>query len=170
MQTLTILAQPFVDAILGTAKRNVEADGFLTPVVFVQFANGERIVCPLKLPNTPDEKRRYFINLGCEFRQAGRIIQEALALLEGWYVDARTAASTLQFAPSQHPQRQEALVVIGRNAEQTRSTSVIQPFGRGDQNRPVWEAPAMAEYNVPASGACQPAGLVDYLFIQVERR
>jgi hypothetical protein len=162
--TQTIHDQTFIDAMLGKAKTNLETDGFLTPVVFLYLKDGERIMCGVELPRTSKEKRQCFFNLGRTFREEGRTIREAVFMSEGWYVDARKAKDILAVAPSQHPQRQEAIVVIGRNADKMQYTSVIQPFTRDDKNRPVWGELAMAEYNAPANTAYQPTGLIDYLF------
>ena len=66
--------------------------------------------------------------------------------------------------PSQHPQRKEAIAIMGRNRKRSRLTHVLQPFHRDEQNQPVFDEVAIAEYNVPAEQTPQAFGLVDYLF------
>jgi hypothetical protein len=66
--------------------------------------------------------------------------------------------------PSCHPQRQEAIVIVGRNAPASRYSLLVQPFGRDDEGKPVWRRLAVARYDVPMDEGYQPGGLLDYLF------
>jgi hypothetical protein len=164
MQDDSILKREFIEMVLATAKKNLEKDGWLQPVLFLQFTGGQRAVCPLGLPKVSDAKQAYFAALGASLHQAGKAIHEAAFLSESWFVEAQKAVSALDFAPSRHPQRQEAIVVIGRDAGRQRVSSVVQPFTRQAENRPVWGELVIATYNNAVETGWHPVGLLHYLF------
>jgi hypothetical protein len=161
----SILAREFVDRILWGAQENLSKDGALAPVLFVRFQSREGAIAPLSLPATTEEKEAYFAALGLSFRQTGRTIREALFLSETWYVAAEEGSPlNLDIAPSQHPSRQEAITLVGRNAERTRHTMLVQTFSRDRHNRPVMGQIEVAEYNATTEKGSGPVGLLDYLF------
>lgn len=161
----SILAKEFVTDILRGARTNLERDRALAPMLFLHFANREHDILPLDLPETTEAKEAYFAALGRGFRQAGRSIQEAVFVSETWFVMAeKNERLNLDVRPSQHPKRKEAIMVVGRDAERTRFSMVVHPFGRDRRNRPVFERPAIEEYNVSAESGTRPVGLLDHLF------
>ncbi len=160
----SILAQEFVEPILAEAKEYLKTHGRLDPApLFLRLESGEQVVIRLMLPRTHEEKQLIFNDLGLSLRQAGHRIREALLVSEVWYVASKE--ETLDTAPSQHPNRREAIAILGRDNQGTRFTSVLQPFGRDSQNRPIFEPAAVAEYNQSAEAGSHPVGLVDHLFI-----
>ncbi len=164
-QSESILAQPFVETVLQAARVNLERDGALHPVLFLQLESSEQMVMLLKeFPDTVEERQEYFTALGMALPHTGRRIDEAVFVSEAWYVGMEEGRTEFDVAPSQHPQRREAIVVMGRDAARTRLTHVLQPFHRGDQNQPIFDQRAMEEYNIPADQFPQAVGLVDYLF------
>lgn len=151
--------------MLRQARLNLLRDGSLAPVLFVQFQNHEKGVLPLELPTDPEEKPEYFAIIGLVFASAGKQLNEALMLSETWYVSREEdAALTLEVRPSEHPQRKEAISMMGRNAQRTRYTFVVQPFGRDTRQRPVMERVAIAEYNIAQTAGVAAVGVLDYLF------
>ena len=164
-QSESILGQEFVETVLQVARVNLERDGALHPVLFLRLRSDERMVMLLKeLPNTAGERQEYFTALGLALRHTGRRIDEAVFMSESWYVEMEEGGAEIDVAPSQHPQRREAITVIGRDDRRTRLTHVLQPFHRGDQNQPIFDERPMEEYNIPAGKFPQAVGLVDYLF------
>lgn len=150
--------------MLRQARINLLKDGSLAPVLFVQFQNKEKGVLPLELDENADRKPEYFAALGLMLVSTGRQLQEALMLAETWYVSKEDSNVNLDLRPSENPQRREAITLMGRNAEHTRYTFVVQTFGRDTRHRPVLERLAVAEYNIPSNPETHAAGLVDYLF------
>ncbi len=67
--------------------------------------------------------------------------------------------------PSQHPERKDAIVIVGRDAARTRYALVIQPFRRVREHRPRFGEIEVAEYIVPTRETnTQAEGLIDSLF------
>ncbi len=116
------------------------------------------------LPNTPEQKRVYFAQLGAHYGRHGQLIRAAVLVVESWLVESEEPPSAFRMRPSRHPGRQEALVLIGRDAPDTRSTQVIQPFTRDPRNKPVWSKPITAIYDEPATPGNRTQGLLDELF------
>jgi hypothetical protein len=164
MPDVSILDRTFMDAILATAKRNLEHDGRLCPVLFVQFDEGAPVGCLLDLPATVEGKRACLASVGWSMRREGKVVREALLLAEGWFVKVQTGTIDLMMRPSQHPLRQEAITIMGRDASGTRTSTVVQAFGRDSGDKPVWTEPVVASYNEPVGVGYQPVGLLDCLF------
>jgi len=160
----SILTKQSIETILATARRNLETDGGVCSVLFVQLASGQREARLVTLPATSEEKRTYFAALGRALRQEGKLIQEAVLVSEGWFVRTNEAPDAFKTPPSQHPLRQEAITVIGRNASGTRVSSVVQPFTRDGENKPIWCQPIFASYNEASDKGYQLCGLIDNLF------
>ena len=164
-QSESILAKEFVETVLTAARVNVERDGALHPVLFLELRSDEQVVMLLKeFPDTVGERQEYFTALGMALSHTGRRIDEAVFVSEAWYVGMEEGGTEFDVAPSQHPERREAVVVMGRDVKRTRLTHVLQPFHRGDRNQPVFDQRVMEEYNIPAEQFPQAVGLVDYLF------
>lgn len=160
----SILEKKFVEVILQQARENLQKDGSLVPVLFLNLQDGQQALATLtQLPGTPEEKQLYFAEIGSTIRQGGQNIDEAVFLSESWYVDMQKGGN-LALPPRQHPQRQEAIMLVGRNADRSRFTMVVQPFGRDRRNRPVFGKIELASYNQAADREAPPVGLLDYLF------
>jgi len=139
-------------------------------VLFVQFGNNERMVVQVELASTGDRKQAQMAALGKSLRQTGKDISEAVLVSEGWLVTAQEGKCLLDVPPSQHPDRQEAIVLIGRDAAGGRVSSVIQPFGRDPENKPLWDKPVMATYNQAADHGYRQVSLLDQLFTSISER
>lgn len=168
----SILTQDFVEQILTTAQENLRASGYLSPVLLVHLAGGQRLITELELPETTEEKEAYFTRMGRSFRRAGQRIHEAVFVAETWYVDVREAPDAFTVRPSQHPARKEAISIVGRNAQGTRHTFLVQPYSRDRHNQPVFEPipEEMAQFNVLVEGGTHGVGLLDHLFAKGRRR
>jgi hypothetical protein len=149
----SILARDFVDLILQGARENLNTHGSLVATVFARLDHGERAIIPLSLPETHEEKRFYFTLLGLSIRAMGRTISEAILVSESWYVEADKSSDPLQTAPSEHPNRKEAITLAGRDSRNQYFVFAIQPFHRDSHDRPVFESLFLKEYNEePDSG------------------
>ena len=112
------------------------------------------------------EKRAYFEFLGKSIRFSGHAIKEAVLLAETWIVMAAEKDS-LTVSPSQHPQRQEAITLTGRNARNTNSVFAIQPFTRNAQNQPIFGELELNQFDEAPDHDNFAAGLLDHLFLPV---
>lgn len=169
MEQPSILEKVVLEPILLTARQNFVRDGFLIPILLLQLETLPPKLVPLNLPSTSEQKQRYFTQIGAQLDRAGQVLQAAVMLFESWYVNAQAAPAATRFLPSQHPCRQEAIILMGRNAEHSRVTLLIQPFVRNRDNQPVWGSPPFADYNESVKKASKSSGLLDYLFLANRR-
>jgi hypothetical protein len=158
----SLLNQETVEQILGGAKHNLITDGSVQPVAFLHCQNGERFVTPLRLAGEYEQRTGYMLTLGKKLKQEGKHLLEALMVMEGWFVEKPDFPLTVR--PSQHPARQEAIVLVGRDAKRTRYTSVVQPFRRDGPQGIRFVPVVMAEYAAPLTKGKRPEGLIDFLF------
>lgn len=176
MNTTSILMKRVVEPLLNLARENLERDGFLVPVlmadlvstsplVLMTSAQAPLIVMLKDVPNTPEQRHAYFAEMGAEFRSLGQTVRAAVSLMESWMVQAHQAPAVHRIRPSQHPSRQEVLALVGRDAENTRTTQVIQPFTRTATNQLVWSEPVIAIYNEPVTQGYHAQSLLDALFL-----
>ena len=166
----TILTQDFVALILQDAREHLRKyDGFPTSL-FALMNNGKRILYPLSLPETHDEKCAYFGLLGFSIRDEGRQVREAILVAESWYVGDPEVDSHLELAPSQHPNRKEAITLVGRDSAGLRTVFAIQPFSRDSQNKPIFEPLELDQCAGTAPTEYYSTGLLDYLFFPAGRR
>lgn len=165
MHSRSLLSQEAGEAILRAARKNLEVDGSLVSFLFITLTNGKRAEIPLRLPATIEDKETFFVTLGMALASVGETVSEAVMLSEGWVVNAKKSPAALKLPPSQHPSRQEAITIIGRNAKDTRSTCVVQPFSRSSSGKLIWEALMFALYDEQTQEGSKVQGLLDYLFI-----
>jgi hypothetical protein len=169
-QTSTILTKAFVTFVLDIAQHYLETDGYLGTVLFLKPERGAPLMYTPQLATDIERRQRLFARLGASLHRSGLRAVEAVLLMESWFVQPKQALAGLTVRPSQHPDRQEAIVLVGRNAGNTRASRVIQPFHRGPEKRLVWEKRPVVVYNQPVEKAGRAEGLLDYLFAAQEGR
>jgi hypothetical protein len=165
----SLLAKPAIDMVLRSAKACLAQDGYLAPALFLRMEDGNTMIFPLMLPDDFEQKVNHFLILGRRLQEDHLAPTEAVFLSESWFVNVQDTSAATQFAPSKHPARQEAIVAIGRSADNRRFTQVVQPFTRDKGNHPVWLPIPLAQYNserLPHEG---PVGLLDYLFAEIPK-
>lgn len=160
----SILNRDFVETVLVNAQENLKDHGHLVPVLFMHFESGQRAISTLSLPDTVEERREHFSQIGESIRQGGKAIREALFVTQAWYVRADEQPSPLDLPLSQHPGRTEMITIVGRNAQATRATLLLQPFSRDEANRPVFRTADLAQYDESSDADYRPLGLIDHLF------
>ena len=159
-----MLDKRFFMYALQAAQRDLEHDGELVPMLLVHLVSGAHFYKSLHMPNMYEKKKAFFRSIGATLRRTKGPFTEAVMLMESWYVDGREAPNAKDFSPSRHPCRHEAIVLIGRNADNSRQSSVVQPFTRNANNKPVWGTTPIALYDHPVSRDLRVAGLLDFLF------
>jgi hypothetical protein len=160
----TILTKDFVKQIFHDAREHLGKFDGLPTTLFVLLDNNDHVLFPLTIPETHEEKCAYFGLLGFSIQDSGRQIQEAILVAESWYVGKPEIDAHLDVAPSQHPNRKEAITLVGRDVTGLRSVYAIQPFDRDVQNKPVFEPLALDQFDGSAPTEYYSAGLLDYLF------
>lgn len=160
----SVLCEEAVRPIIELAKKNLQRDGFLQPVLFVTLGSGQRMICGVDLPHDSEERPAYFYRLGEWFEREGKVVHEALFLSEGWQVNVQTSPGAFAVPPSRHPQREETISAIGCNITRTRMTSVSVPFQRGTKGELVWQPNGFAEYDTPMGEEAWVIGFLDDFF------
>ena len=161
----SLLSKEVVGEILDDARRIIATSGNLQPTLFVQLDNGERGIVPLSLPETHPEKRIYISLLGMSFLNTGHTIREAILVSEAWIV-TQSEVQELGVAPSQHPNRKEAITLVGRDAHNSSLVFAIQPFQRDDHNQLVFEDMEIEHFSDTPNPQFCTTGLLDHLFPQ----
>jgi len=161
----TILSQDFVDVIMQGARENLADHGNIGTTLYIRLESGERGVVPLSMPGSHEEKRMYFTLLGLSFLESGRQIREAILVAESWYVEASEGDYPHQVAPSQHPQRKEAITLAGRDSKGQQFVFAIQPFQRNLQNQPIFDSMALEQFDEQPNDSYYSTGLLDNLFL-----
>ena len=164
MSNRTILAKQEIDQIMQVAKQCAEQGGCVRQLVLLHVAGDQFLQMHLNLEGDADAKAVQLLTIGAGLYARGLTPSEALLVSESWIVNAQKAPAAMQFAPSQHPARQEAIVIVGRSADNRRYSQVIQPFMRDKANRPVWQPRFLATYDEPRTAQDGPTGVLDYLF------
>lgn len=158
----TILGKATLLDLLKEARKNLEENGTLQPMLFIELSIGKGVIFPLEMPDDSAVKYRMFQAIGNHVREQKGAIKGAVLLCETWTVMAKEAPDATKYMPSQHPCRQEAIVLVGRNADKTRSAIAIQTFSRDEHNAPVWSEPQVTISDSPQELVAK--GLLDALF------
>jgi len=166
-QNESILSRDIVETILQGARENLTAHGSLVATLFLKLNDGQRAIIPLDMPETPEEKQRYFTMLGLSVRETRRTINEAILISESWYV-APTDGKYPDAPPSEHPDRKEAITLAGRDSRGLNYVFAIQPFHRDDGEQPVFEELDLENFGEDIDKNLYSTGLLDFLFAQVD--
>lgn len=164
--TESILGKPFIDEMLASAKRDLEQGSFESQLV-IKLDNFQVVGLELTDFNYTDnqfQRRAILAAIGHALRTNHHHIQEAVMLGGGWIVSGQEPGVGI-ILPSQHPARQEAITIMGRNSDKTRETSVIQPFTRNRHHKIEWSELCIAEYNRSVTDQNRMLGIFDALFV-----
>jgi len=138
----SLLTRTFMTTVLSIAKANLERENHLVAMLFVQGSvesRGDRATAVplLDLPGDAAQRHLYFLNWGSRLRRELGELAEAVYLGETWW--APTSIHDIRkVAPSAHPDRQEAILLVGRNATNTCQAVLLQSFTRDRLHTPVW--------------------------------
>ncbi len=160
----TILTEDFVKQILHDARMHLGEFGGLPTTLFVLLDNNDHVLIPLAIPDNHEEKYAYFGLLGFSIQDSDRQVQEAILVAESWYVGKPEIDMHLDVAPSQHPDRKEAITLVGRDYTGSKSAYAIQPFSRDAKNKLVFEPLEIDQFDGSPPTEHYSTGLLDYLF------
>ncbi len=120
------------EEMVALAQRNLERDGSLMPVAFVVHGTGDLAVFGLSFRSDAAKDAAFAL-----VRRAARGGQAVVVITEGWAVAVRPEQVHLVTRPSQHPDRQEVLVVEIADASGLRECWQV-PFVRDGGGRVRW--------------------------------
>lgn len=155
----SLLSESSILGMLAEGRKNLEKDGSLVPMLFIELSNGQIIMSPLQMPDDTATKYRMFQDIGQKIRAQEGASEAALLIVETWYVDAKAAPDATKYMPS----RQEAIVLMGRNADKTRSAIVLQSFTKDEHDALVWSEPYVTIADSASQGLVAK-GPLDALF------
>lgn len=161
----SILTRTHVNSIVTIAKANLEKDERLDAMLFVHYGGlrSRHVIVPLAdLPADSSQRPHYFFTLRARLRQEMGVIDEALFLSNIWWAPITSPQEVDAVAPSQHPGRQETIMLVGRNVTNTHQALLIQPFTRDRHNAPVWDKVLVESYG--QAGSLRAIGLLDDFF------
>ena len=159
----TILTEENLRKIIAMEKRLLMQDGSLSPRLLVVNGSGERTMIGLpELPSNSDVKAMMLRAIGLKLRTEHGGIREALFIAESWMTTAK-APDANKIPPSQHPAREEIILIVGRNEDRSRTAFAIQPFSRDDNGQPIWTEPTITLSQ--EQGKLTFDGILDDLFI-----
>lgn len=160
-----ILTQAYMTKLLTVAKAELEKDNDLIAMLFVQSRGlrGRAAGLPLAdLPADVAQRYLYFATLGARLKRQLGAIEAAVFLNGAWWASVAAGQPLGHVRPSQHPNRHEAIVLVGRNADNTHQSFLLQPFTRDRLQHPVWGKTVLETYGQP--GQLKATGLLDMLF------
>jgi hypothetical protein len=115
-----------VNSLKEKAKEFLLTDGEVEPVVFAFLQNGNVMVCDMKFEDN-EEKKAKFNALGELLKANGA--NACVTVFEAWYLPKEKIENQNEvIPPSEHPGREEAILVMGRTPD--RIYSVCVPFSR----------------------------------------
>jgi hypothetical protein len=164
MSKRSILSREEIDKILKVARDCMENGQCLKQLLLIQVAGDRFLHMPIHLEGDADAKSVQLFTIGASLHAQGLTPTAALLLSESWFVKPLEAPAAMEFAPSKHPARQEAIIIIGRSADNKRYSQVIQPFTRDEREKPVWQPLLLEDYDEPRTSHDGPTGILDYLF------
>jgi hypothetical protein len=170
MSKRSILVKPEIDKLLHVAKECIEHEQALQQMLFLHVAGDQLLQMPLTLTGDAEAKASQLLMMGRHLHERGLTPDEAVLLSESWFVEPWKVSAAMKFAPSKHPARQEAIVVVGRSADNRRYTQVIQPFTRDKTNRALWQPLLLAMYDEPRTPQDGPTGILDFFFEGIPAR
>jgi hypothetical protein len=144
----SLLTQSRVNDLLAQACQNKENDQQVEPMLFLASGTNDLRILPLlDLAADALAKRAQMYAIGRQFPDT----TEAVFICESWI------APPSRVAPSEHPGRQEAIILVGRNRDNTKGVFAKQVFTTKN-NRINWQEPDIT--TKPGSAE----GLVDLIF------
>lgn len=150
----SIVTRTMINDLLTTARQQKEKYQELMPVLLSTNNMGKGSMLPLPdLAADAEARRNQFLVLGKLFPD----IVEAVFVCETWFVAADTTVDAFKVMPSQHPSRQEAIMITGRNRSNTKCVLALQPFSKNGKDI-SWQSPQV--FTKP--GCAQ--GPIDLLF------
>lgn len=163
MPKKSILTKGEISKVLKHECAHKEAGQDLIPTVLVQTVDDLRYAYFLKdLPEESGDRPAYFAALGRWARNNDVKVAEAIFISEAWAV--ANPKTGLGIMPSQHPDRIDTIIVIGRNVENTRHSLVVKPFRHNAEQKVEWQKAPFAIYDEPMSEQARTEGLLDYFF------
>jgi hypothetical protein len=160
-QKESLLTRKYAQCILEIEKGFLIKGQSCVPKVLIMLHSGETGIIPIPQLGSDSDKKRLLLNaLGQKLRAERGSIKEAIFIAETWMLKA-SAPDSNKFAPSEHPAREEAIVIVGRNEDKSCSIIAIQPFSRNKKEKLIWQEPIIS---LSGEGGYSYEGILDNFF------
>ncbi len=155
-----ILLKPFTfKMFFDNMRKELENTGSVRHILVVELSIGDCLVVkPLYLPTDSTLMYETMKEIGKELRSGCDGVESALLGFETTMVDGLKTLDAANYPSSHNPCHSEAVVLIGRSADKTRSAVVVQKFNRDEHNAPVW-----SDTQVTTSGAGKEGVVAEHL-------
>lgn len=150
----SLLTQAKVNEVLARAYQLKQRDQVVPPIVLLATNTGKERILPLpEFSADALARQAQFQAIGQKYPDTA----EALFVCDTWMVIMGNAVGELDVPPSQHPNRQETLLVVGRNRDKTKTIVVNQIYTPAGK-RFIWQTSEIST----EPGSLE--GLVDFIF------
>ena len=122
----SLLTKDLLQDLMITAKKNLEKDGSCLPVLHV-LANGKVLIFGISVNDLID-RRKLFSMIGNKVKEDFGGVDEAVFICESWYYKTDKGKPYEAIRPSQHPDRMEAVMIMGRDKSGKKQKLIMQPF------------------------------------------
>lgn len=168
MTNRSIMNKRNMNVLMHSAKRALTDDASIVSRVVILTAAD--LVCNaiLKLSDFTENKARYWASAGRRLREYGHQPFEAVLICKSeWIKDVQDIPAATKVTLGWLPQDHEAIVAIGRSADNHRLSQVIQPYKWDKVNSLVWLPSPLATYNTARGIGDRFIPILDYLLEQV---
>ena len=158
----TLLSKESINTHIKFARDTFIEQGYLSVQFVIKFYSG--LIVPIVFedyPSEPDKKAAAMRALCKKLRTQYGSIKEAIFFAEAW-VAKNTSPDFAEIPPSQHPDREEAIVITGRDDDNSNSVLVVQRFSRNEANEPIWHT--VEVHQGQGEDGITFRGVLDYLF------
>jgi hypothetical protein len=128
MAKKSILSKTYIQRLLIESYQNMCWHIEIEPRLVMQTKTGETSPLLLQIPQDAKAKHMYMYAVGVTFAEVIGMPTAALLISDSWYVDASKAPQAMSIPPSQHPARQNAIIVAGRTADNLVHSMVVHPY------------------------------------------
>lgn len=158
----SLLSEESIKRHIEFAQEVLENQGYLSVQLVFHFHSGEKAsVIIEKNLSEPDEKRAAIQALGQQLRARHGGIREVIFISESWITNSSIPDAD-KIRPSQHPARREAIIVAGRNEDNSCFALATQFFSREGEDELVWHE--IVVHQCDEGDGQVFGGILDYLF------
>lgn len=133
----SILTFQQISQFLEAAKNRAERSHHVETMLILNCRSSSRKTLPILLPSSAEKQAAYFTQLGSTLEQNMFGVEEAVLVVNPISVvpiNSKYKTPSMDFRDSEG----DAIVIVGRNAAKTQTTSLLQPFVYSQNEIPFW--------------------------------
>lgn len=158
--------QNSIEEIVAETSLQWEERGYFQPALYVSRIEDGRTKMPITLPAGAEERANAFVRIGNYLRRIGYIPEDIILVAKSWYFVQRTGFRAWLKGPLL---RQEALLLVRRDAENRDRSFTVLPFTAGETRALVLPPALLPVDDAVSASAKALLGLLDYLFEATEK-